>query len=65
MILPRTGTLEHRPRRRLRQKEHRLEVEIHHRIPVIFGEIERFVAADDAGVVHQDVEPAALRHRFA
>ena len=47
-------------RRRLAEEEQRLEIGVHHRIPIRLGEIERVFAADDAGIVHENVEPAKL-----
>ena len=49
----------------LRQEEHRLQVHVEHRIPVGLGEVDGVGAADDAGVVDQDVQPAELAHGFA
>ncbi len=49
------------PRRRLRQEEHRLQVHRDHLVPVALGELERVGAADDAGVVHQDVDAPERR----
>ena len=57
MILPRRPT-DHLPRGGLGQEEGRLEIDVHHRVPVGLGEVERVGAADDAGIVDQDVEPA-------
>ena len=50
-------------------EEQRLGIHVHHRVPIGFGEIDRIVAADDARIVHQDVdglgrEDVARRHRI-
>ena len=43
---------------RLREEEHALEVDIDHVVPVLLGELQRIGAADDAGIVDQDVGAA-------
>ena len=45
----------------LGQEEARLEVDVHHLVPVGLAEIERVGAADDAGIVDEDVERAGQR----
>jgi hypothetical protein len=46
----------------LREEEHGLEIDVHHRIPVLFRELQRFAAPDDSGVVHENVEVACPTH---
>ena len=48
----------------LRQEEDGLQVDVDHRVPVVLGEVERIGAADDAGIVDEDVE-AAERLRWS
>ena len=43
---------------RLRQEEHRLQIDGHDVVPVPLGEFEGLGAPDDAGIVDQDVDPA-------
>ena len=45
------------------QEERALEVEFDHRVPVRLGEVDRVGAADDAGVVDQDVDARRARRR--
>ena len=40
----------------LRGEEHRFQVQVDHRVPVILGKLHRIGAADDACVVHQNVD---------
>ncbi len=40
----------------LREKEQALQIEIHHLVPIGFREIDRILAADDAGIVDKPVE---------
>ena len=50
----------------LGEEEHRLEVHVDHVVPVGLGEVDGVGAADDAGVVDEDVErpgPAELARR--
>jgi hypothetical protein len=54
---------EHVPPGRLAQEEQALEVGVDHRVPVGLGELDRIGAADDAGVVDEDVEAAELGER--
>jgi len=50
-------------RRGLAHEEQGLEVEVDHVVPVGLGEVDGVGAADDAGVVHQDVDVAVGRQR--
>ena len=58
MILPPGPCLTICARHGLAQEEHGFEVDVHHVVPVLLGELERSVAPDDAGVVDQDVDAA-------
>ncbi len=42
----------------LRNEERGLEIDVHHVVPVLLAEVHRIGAADQAGVVDQDVQPA-------
>jgi hypothetical protein len=42
----------------LAEEEHGLQIGVHHRVPVVLGEVDAVGAADDAGVVDQDVDLA-------
>ncbi len=42
---------------RLAEEEQGLEVGVHHRVPIRFGKLESVFAADNAGIVDQNVEP--------
>ena len=64
MILP-PPLRDHVPASRLAEEEDRLEVGVDHRVPILFGEVDRVGAADDAGIVDQDVEPPELLDRRA
>ncbi|VXD01966.1 hypothetical protein SPHINGOAX6_71207 [Sphingomonas sp. AX6] len=46
----------------LAEEEHGFEVGIDHRVPVFLGKLDRIGAADDPGIVDQDVDPAKLVH---
>src|SRR3546814_19766264 len=47
------------------RSEERLEIGVHHRVPVGLGEIDRVGAADDPGVVDEDVDaPEFGEHRI-
>ena len=46
-----------------RQEEHGLQIGVDHRVPVVLGEVEAVGAADDAGIVDQDVEPGRQARR--
>ena len=51
--------------RALAEEEERLQIGIHHRVPIRFGEIDRVGAADDAGIVDEDVDAAEFgKHRI-
>ena len=43
---------------RLAKKEHGLQVQVQHVVPIFFGKREHVVAPDDAGVVEQDIQRA-------
>ena len=58
-ILPRPCAIMCRPAAWQRKKT-RLQIGVDHRVPVLLAEIDRVGAADDAGIVDQDVEPAEL-----
>jgi hypothetical protein len=58
------ATLKHVLRRGLAEEEHRLEVGVDHRIPIGLAEGDRIFAADDPGVVDQDIELAGRRYRI-
>ncbi|MCY1169227.1 hypothetical protein D9M73_92470 [compost metagenome] len=53
---------DHVPPRRLAQEEHRFEIGVDHRIPIVLGKIDRIGAADDAGIVDENIETAELIH---
>ena len=53
------------PGRRLGEEEHRLEVDVHHLVPVLLGEIDGIAAPDDAGIVDKDVDLPQARDRLA
>ena len=55
---------DHVPPRRLAEEEHRFQVGIDDRVPILFGEVHRVGAPDDARVVDQDVEPVELGDGF-
>ena len=59
MILPRPCAIMCRPAA-WQRKNSALEVGVDHRVPIRLAEIDRVGAADDAGIVDQDVEPAEL-----
>ena len=59
MILP-AALGNHHAAGRLRHEEDRLEVDLQHVVPVGLAVFQRGRAADDAGVVHEDVQPAHL-----
>ena len=50
-------------RRRLGHEKYALDVEVHHVVPVLFAERQRVLAADQAGIVDQNINMAKLRHR--
>lgn len=50
-------------RSRLGHKEHALDVQIHHVVPVRFAEVNRVFTTDQAGVVDQNIDMPKLRHR--
>ena len=50
-------------RRRLGHKKYALDVEVHHVVPVFFAERQRVLAANQAGIVDQNINMAELRHR--
>ena len=62
MILPPRPAPIHAAADRLGQEEGGLQVDVHHLVPVLLGEVERVGAADDAGVVDQDVDAAERLH---
>ena len=53
-----------RPACCLAEEEQALEVGIDHRVPVVLGEVDRVGAADDAGVVDEDVDVPAPGDRL-
>src|SRR5690606_32482207 len=42
---------QHAPRGCLREEEGCLEIEVHHRVPILFGEVDGVGTADGAGIV--------------
>src|SRR3546814_14926592 len=56
-------TRDHVPPDRLAEEEERLEIGVHHRVPIRFGEVDRVGAADDAGIVDQYVDAAECGER--
>ena len=50
--------------RRLTKEEEGFEVDIHHRIPVFFSEVDGVVSLDDARIVHENIETAEDLFRF-
>ncbi|CNT78276.1 Uncharacterised protein [Salmonella enterica subsp. enterica serovar Bovismorbificans] len=49
--------------RRLRHKEHALDVQVHDVIPVFFREINRIFTTDQTRVIHQNINMTVFRHR--
>src|SRR3546814_10985481 len=50
---------------RLAEEEERLQIGVHHRVPIGLGEVDRIGAADDAGIVDENVDAAELaKHRI-
>ena len=47
----------------LGEEESGFEIGVDHRIPIVLGEIDGIVAADDAGIVHEDVDFTELGDR--
>ncbi len=45
------------------EKENRFEIQVDHRVPVAFREGQGIMAADNSGVVDQNIDPAHGRHR--
>ena len=69
MILPAPplflDTRDHVAADALAEEEERLEIGVHHRVPVGFGEIDRVGAADDPGIVDEDVDASEFgKHRI-
>ena len=60
MTRPRDLIGDHAARNGLRQKKHGLEIDRHDLVPVRLRELEQVGAADDAGVVDEDVDHAEL-----
>ncbi len=60
MILP-PALRDHDPCRRLREEKGSLQVDVQHIVPIRFAEIKCRGAADDAGIVDQDIEASHLR----
>jgi hypothetical protein len=56
-----TAPLPPRARIGLAGEEHRLEVDVDHRVPVRLSEVQTVGPADDAGVFDEDVDLAALK----
>ncbi len=50
---------------RPRLKENRFEIQVDHRVPVAFREGQGIMAADNSGVVDQNIDPAHRRHRWS
>ena len=48
----------------LAEAEYAVEVHVHHFAPVLFGKIEKGGAADDAGIVHENIGPAERAQGF-
>jgi hypothetical protein len=46
------------------EKENRFEIQIDHRVPVAFREGQGIMAADNSGVIDQNIDPAHRRHRL-
>ncbi len=46
------------------EKENRFEIQVDHRVPVAFREGQGIMAADNSGVVDQNIDPAHRRHRL-
>ena len=44
----------------LAEEEQRLEIGVHHRVPIVLGEIDRIGAANDPGIVDEDVDAPEL-----
>src|SRR3546814_11088515 len=47
----------------LAEEEERLQIGVHHRVPVGLGEVDRVGAADDTGIVDEDVDAPELGER--
>ena len=65
MIDPLHAGGDHRPRDRLAQQEHGLQVDAKHAIEVLFLELEEFAGMQDAGIVDQDVDALVAREHVA
>ena len=52
----------HLARNGLAQEKQRFQVHVHHRIPVVLGEIQRVGPTDDTGVVHQNIDVPGPLH---
>ena len=50
-------------RRRLGHKKYALDVQVHDVVPVLFAERQRVLAADQPGVIDQNINMAEFRHR--
>ena len=50
-------------RSRLGHKEHALDVQVHHVVPVRFAEVNRIFTANQARIVDQNIDMPELRHR--
>lgn len=46
------------------RKKNRFEIQVDHRVPVAFREGQGIMAADNSGVVDQNIDPAHGRHRL-
>jgi len=56
--------LDHRRQDGLGGEENGLGVDVHDRVPVLLGNLERWCCAIDAGVIHKDVNPTKLGARL-
>ena len=60
-----TGTaLHHVTGNGLGQEEQRLQICVHHRVPVFFAEIEQICATDNPGIVDEDIDPTQPGERL-